>query len=106
MADEKATPAGGFAFRLDDITKLVGALRVVLSELVAMADGPEVLRERCEATLEKAKLKPEMIRQLMKPFGKISSKNVGCKRLDCGADSNQYLLRCGGFTIRVSRLAL
>ena len=75
VADEKATPAGSFAFRLDEITKVVSAFRAVLVELVGAPGGPEVLRERCEAALVRAKLKPAMIRDtFMKPFGKAKPK--------------------------------
>ena len=75
VADEKATPAGSFAFRLDEITKVIGALRGVLVELVGAAGGSDALRERCEAALVKAKLKPAMIRDtFMKPFGKAKPK--------------------------------
>jgi replicative superfamily II helicase len=71
VADEQATPSGSFAFRLDDVTKMVSALRGVLVELVGSAGDPETLRERCEEALIKAKLKPAMIRDtFMKPFGK------------------------------------
>lgn len=75
IADEKATPAGSFAFRLDDITKVVSALRGVLVEVVGAAGEPEALRERCEAALVKARLKPATLREtFMKPFGKAKSK--------------------------------
>ena len=75
VADEKATPAGSFAFRLDEITKVVSALRGVLVELIGAAGGPDALREACEAALAKAKLKPAMIRDtFMKPFGKAKPK--------------------------------
>lgn len=75
IADEKATPAGSYAFRLDDITKVVTALRSVLVELVGAAGEDEALREQCEATLAKAKLKPAALRStFMKPFGKASPK--------------------------------
>ncbi len=75
IADEKATPAGTFAFRLDEITKIVSALRGVLVELVGADGGPEALRERCEAALVKAKLKPATILEtFMKPFGKAMAK--------------------------------
>ena len=75
IADEKATPAGSFAFQLDEITKVVSALRGVLVDLVGAAGGPEALRERCEAALVKGKLKPVTIREtFMKPFGKAKSK--------------------------------
>jgi len=71
VADEKATPAGSFAFRLDEVTKVVSAVRGVLVELVGAAGGHDALRERCEAALVKAKLKPAIIRDtFMKPFGK------------------------------------
>lgn len=75
IADEKATPVGSFAFRLDEVTKVVSALRGVLVELVGAAGGPDALRERCEAALIEAKLKPAMIRDtFMKPFGKAKLK--------------------------------
>lgn len=66
-----AVQAGSFAFRLGEVTKVVSALRGVLVELVGAAGGPDALRERCEAALIKANLKPMMIRgEFMKPFGK------------------------------------
>ena len=75
VADEKATPVGSFAFRLDEVTKVVSALRGVLVELVGAAGGLAALAERCEAALVKAKLKPAMIRDtFMKPFGKAKAK--------------------------------
>jgi replicative superfamily II helicase len=63
VADPKASTAGSFALRLDDINKLVGALRGVLSELVVSAGNADALRDRCEAALVKANLKPEGIKQ-------------------------------------------
>lgn len=75
VADEKATPVGSFAFRLNDVSKLVSALRGVLVELVGATGGPEALREQCEAALVKARLKPNAIRAIyMKPFGKAKPK--------------------------------
>jgi hypothetical protein len=75
IADEKATPTGSYAFRLDDVTKVVVALRGLLTELVGASGGPEALREQCEAALAKAKLKPRMIRDaFMKPFGKAKAR--------------------------------
>ncbi len=75
VADEKATPVGSFAFRLDEVTKVVSALRGVLVELVGAAGDHDALRERCEVALVKAKLKPAMIRDtFMKPFGKAKLK--------------------------------
>lgn len=75
VADEKATPAGSFAFRLDEITKGVSALREVLVGLTGAAGGTEALREHCEAALIKAKLKPQALKdQFMKPFGKAKAK--------------------------------
>lgn len=63
IADAKASTAGSFAMRLDDIHKLVGALRGVLDELVVSPGNDDVLRERCEAALERANLKPKGIRK-------------------------------------------
>lgn len=77
VADEKATPVGSFAFRLDDVTKLVSALRSVLIDLVGAGGGSDALQEQCEAALAKANLKPSAIREnFMKPFGKADSKGV------------------------------
>jgi replicative superfamily II helicase len=70
VADPKATPAGSFALRLDEITKLVGALRGVLLELVSSPGNSDALRERCEAALVKARMKPDGIKaNFLKPFG-------------------------------------
>lgn len=75
VADEKATPAGSFAFQLDEVTKVVSALRSVLVELVGAAGDHEALRECCEVALVKANLKPAIIRDtFMKPFGKAKLK--------------------------------
>jgi hypothetical protein len=70
VADPKASTAGSFAFRLDEITKLVNALRNVLSDLVVSTGSSDALRERCEAALQNADLKPDGIRKrFFKPFG-------------------------------------
>jgi len=75
LADEKATPAGSFAFRLDEVTKVVSALRGVLVELIGASGGPDSLREQCEAALIKEKLKPTSLRDtFMRPFGKAKLK--------------------------------
>jgi replicative superfamily II helicase len=75
VADEKATPVGSFAFRLDEVTKLVSVLRGVLADLVGAAGEPDALRERCEVALVKAGLKPASLRDtFMKPFGTAKSK--------------------------------
>lgn len=71
VADEKATPVGSFAFRLDEITQVVNRLRGVLTELIGVDGDTDVLSEYCEASLIKAKLKSTAIRDaFMKPFGK------------------------------------
>jgi len=71
VADAKATPAGSFALLLNEITKLVGALRVVLLELVSSPGGADTLRERCETALTKAHLKPDGIKAtFLTAFGK------------------------------------
>ena len=73
VADPKASTAGSFALRLDDINKLVGALRAVLEELVVSPGKEEVLRECCEAALVKANLKPEGVRKsFLVPFAKAT----------------------------------
>lgn len=58
VADAKATPVGSFALRLDEITKIVGALRGVLIELVSTPGKPDVLRDSCEAALMKVHVEP------------------------------------------------
>ncbi|MBY3364972.1 DEAD/DEAH box helicase [Rhizobium laguerreae] len=71
VADEKATPMGSFAFRLDAITQVVNAVRGVLTELTGVGGDLNALSEHCEAALINSKLKPTMIRDVfMKPFGK------------------------------------
>jgi replicative superfamily II helicase len=73
VADPKASTAGSFALRLGDIDKLVGALRGVLEELVASPGKEDALKERCEAALAKANLKPDGIRKVfLVPFAKAA----------------------------------
>jgi replicative superfamily II helicase len=62
VADPKASTAGSFMLRLDEITKLVVALRNVLSDLVVSPGNADALREHCEAALQKANLKPDSIK--------------------------------------------
>lgn len=74
VADEKATPEGSFAFRLNEITKVVSALRAVLIELTDTAGGIDALQEQCEVALVRARLKPQTLRDtFMKPFGKAKA---------------------------------
>jgi replicative superfamily II helicase len=69
VADPKASTAGSSAFRHDEITKLVVALRNVLSDLVVSPGNVDALRERCEAALQKANLKPDGIKaSFLVPF--------------------------------------
>jgi len=69
IADPKASTAGSLGFRLDEITKLVVALRGVLSDLVVSPGNADTLRERCEAALQKANLKPDGIKaNFLVPF--------------------------------------
>ena len=69
VADQKATPAGTFALRLADVTRLTGAVREVLTELTVAAGDESALRERCEELLMKARLKPaDVKRTFLKPF--------------------------------------
>ncbi len=73
VADAKASTAGSFAMRLDDINKLVGALRGVFDELVVSPGNGDVLRERCEVALVKANLKPDGIRKtFLVPFALVT----------------------------------
>jgi replicative superfamily II helicase len=69
VADPKASTAGSFAFRLDEITKLVVTLRSILSDLVVSPGDSDALRERCEAALRAANLKPDGIKaNFLVPF--------------------------------------
>ena len=73
IADEKATPAGSLAFRLEDINVMAGAARNVLLQIVGASGNSRALEERCEAALRKEGLTPTKIRQnFMRPFGKGS----------------------------------
>ena len=62
VADPKASTAGTWALRLDEIAKLVGALCNVLCDLVVAPGNADALREHCEAALKKANLKAGGIR--------------------------------------------
>jgi replicative superfamily II helicase len=69
VADPKASTDGSFAFRLNEITKLVVALRGILSDLVVAPGNADALSERCEAALLKANLKPDGIKaNFLVPF--------------------------------------
>ena len=69
IADEKATPTGTYALRLDDITKLVGTLRGVLHNLVEGIGDVNALRDHCEAALKEANLQPDLIKaEFLVPF--------------------------------------
>ena len=73
VAEQKATPVGSFAFRLDDISVMVGALRGVLSDMVGASGDTGVLEESCETALRREHLTPRMIRErFMRPFGRAS----------------------------------
>lgn len=69
VADPQASTAGSFALRLEDIDKLVGAVRGVLTELVDSPGDSAALQERCEAALTKAHLKPDALKAaFLMPF--------------------------------------
>jgi hypothetical protein len=69
IADQKATPKGTFALRLTDATRFAGAVREMLTELVASPCEQAALRERSEELLTQAKLKPDDIKSsFLKPF--------------------------------------
>ncbi|MGU3494570.1 DEAD/DEAH box helicase family protein [Xanthobacteraceae bacterium A53D] len=71
IADARATPMGSFALRLDEITRIVTSLRGVLIDLISIQGESDVISERCEASLVRANLKPDLIRAIhLKPFGK------------------------------------
>ncbi len=77
LADEKVTAAGSFAFRLDDITKVVGELRGVLAELAISPGDADVLRDRCEVALRRAKLKPDLLKaSFLTPFGSAAAEKA------------------------------
>ena len=72
---------GPGALRLAEITKLVGALRGVLVELVAAPGDADVLRELCEVGLQNARLKPEDIKSsFLTPFGAGTKKTAAKKK--------------------------
>ncbi|MBP1884983.1 DEAD/DEAH box helicase family protein [Sinorhizobium mexicanum] len=62
VADPKASPQGTFALRLEEIGKLVGAVRNLYSYLIAQQGSREALEERCEAELKRLNLHPEGIK--------------------------------------------
>lgn len=69
IADKRATPAGTFALRLADITRLATALRDVLEAMAVASGGPVHLKEFCEDALSAAKLKPNDIKMTyLTPF--------------------------------------
>ena len=69
VADAKPAPAGTYALRLEEATKLAGAVRELLDELANTQGDEEALQERCEIMLSKSKLKPDGIKAtLLKPF--------------------------------------
>jgi len=69
LGGKKATPDGTFAMRLAEVTKIVGELRNVLTDLTVAPGDEAALRERCEELLVKAKLKPaEIMTTFLKPF--------------------------------------
>ena len=77
VADAKASTAGSYALRLDEITKLVGALGGVLRDLVVSSGESDALRERCEAALQRAKLTPDGLRaNFLISFAKAAGKGV------------------------------
>ncbi len=74
VADDKATPTGTYALELNEITKLVGALRNVLRQLIRSTGNKYALRQQCDSALETHHLKPEAIKDgYMKPFSKATS---------------------------------
>ena len=73
VADPRASVAGSFALRLADVDRLVGALREGLQELAGSPGKVDALRERCEAALTKARLKPDGIRdRFLVPFSQTA----------------------------------
>ncbi len=73
VADPKASTADTFALRFAELDKLVGTVRGVLSELVVSPGNDGTLRERCEAALIKANLKPDGIKKtFLVPFSKAT----------------------------------
>lgn len=71
FAHEQASPTGSFAFCLNEVTKVVSALRGLIQELVWSTEDGETLRSICEDILVKTKLKPDLMRdEFMGPFEK------------------------------------
>jgi hypothetical protein len=64
IADQKATPKGTFALRLADVTRLAGAVREMLTELVAIAGEEAVLREQCDEIGERLQAPSKIDREL------------------------------------------
>ena len=78
IADEKATPAGSFAFRLEDINYVAGAVRNVLIQIAAASGNTRALEELCEVALREENLTPKKLRQrFMRPFGKRRQESNG-----------------------------
>ena len=74
VADGRATPTGTYALELNEITKLVGALRNVLVQLIHGTRDEYMLRQQCESALQTEHLKPESIKEhYMKQFSKRAS---------------------------------
>lgn len=77
VADNKASPAGSYALRLAEITKLVGAVRGVLSDLAATPGDADALRDRCEVLLRNANLKPELLKgAFLVAFGAVARQKL------------------------------
>jgi replicative superfamily II helicase len=69
VAHQKATPRGTLALRLSDATRLAGAVREMLAELIGTPGDQTALREHCEELLTRAKLKPDGIKvSFLTPF--------------------------------------
>jgi hypothetical protein len=69
VANVKATPAGTYALRLEEATKLAGAARELLVDLTTAPGDEAVLQVHCETHLTKANLTPNGIKaSYLKPF--------------------------------------
>lgn len=62
IADLKASTQGTYALKLEEVTKLVGAVRNLYVYLIGQPGDREVLQERCEAELRRTGLTPDGVK--------------------------------------------
>lgn len=64
IADRKASTQGTYALKLEEVTKLVGAVRNLYVYLIGQPGDRDVLQERCEAELRRTGLTPDGIKTI------------------------------------------